>query len=74
MQDVYKSLLELQTLDAEIEQAKTAVESFGPKLDSVEAPLQALERETESLRGKMGQIRQLPRPVFAPKSNQSPLR
>jgi uncharacterized protein len=57
MQDVYKALLELQALDNEIEQAKSVVAQFGPKLESVEAPVKTLDRETEALRGKLVEIR-----------------
>jgi uncharacterized protein len=57
MQDVYKALLDLQALDNEIEQAKVQVAQFGPKLESVEAPLKTLDRETEVLRSKLVDIR-----------------
>ncbi len=57
MQDVYKALLDLQALDNEIAQAKLQVAQFGPKLESVEAPVKTLDRETEGLRSKLVDIR-----------------
>jgi hypothetical protein len=57
MQDVYKALLDLQALDNEIAQAKSQVATFGPKLESVEAPVKVLDRETEALRLKLVDIR-----------------
>jgi predicted nucleic acid-binding Zn-ribbon protein len=57
MQEVYRALLELQALDEEIILAKERVMAFGPQLEAIEAPLQALDRDAGALRSKLVDMR-----------------
>jgi uncharacterized protein len=58
MKEVRSSLLELQTLDADIVRAEQKVAEFGPRLESLEQPLRTLETELESTRTKLTDLRQ----------------
>jgi uncharacterized protein len=57
MNELYSSLLTLQDLDGEIEQAQTRVTAFTPRLAELRAPVSAIERETEQVRDKLEQLR-----------------
>lgn len=50
MQEVHKTLLELQELDEQIDRAEATLQAFSPRLEEMNAPVAALERDTEALR------------------------
>jgi predicted nucleic acid-binding Zn-ribbon protein len=58
MEELYRSLLQLQEMDREIAGAEQRLAEFGPKLESVEAPVLALERELETLRAQIAELRE----------------
>lgn len=57
MREVYKALLELQELDEEIDKAERALADFGPRLETLEAPVSGYEREVESVRERLADMR-----------------
>ena len=57
MIELYKTLLELQTIDQEIVQANADLKKFGPQIDAAEAPLKALEQEIETSRIRLADMR-----------------
>ena len=57
MQEVYKALLELQELDDEIDRADSALAAFGPRLETLEAPVLGYEREVEGTRERLAEMR-----------------
>ncbi|MBI4410095.1 MAG: hypothetical protein HY561_10335 [Gemmatimonadetes bacterium] len=58
MHERHRALLELQEQDREIEGAEKRLAGFIPELETLEAPVQALERETETLRTRLVEMRQ----------------
>src|SRR5690554_6259320 len=58
MEEVYRSLLQLQEMDREIEGAEERLAEYVPKLEAVEAPALALERELEALRAQVAELKQ----------------
>ena len=58
MEELYRSLLQLQEMDREIEGAEQRLAEFAPKLESVEAPALALERELAALRAQVAELRE----------------
>jgi uncharacterized protein len=57
MNELYSSLMQLQDLDLEIESAEQRLAAFAPRLDDVQAPVRAVEREAEQIREKLEQLR-----------------
>lgn len=58
MDDLHRSLLELQELDQEIESAEKRVTAFEPRLSTVEEPVTALQRDVEALRRRTQELEQ----------------
>jgi hypothetical protein len=58
MDDTRSALLELQTMDQAIEEAKRMLTEFGPRFESLEAPVRALEQEIEVTRKRLEELRQ----------------
>lgn len=65
MNDVHQTLLRLQDLDREIEEAETKLASYEPEIDRMDAPILELEKEIGTLQTRLeearGQIRRLER-------------
>ena len=57
MEELYRTLLELQDLDAEIGRTESRLAEFAPKLDEIEAPVIALERDIDANRKRLEQRR-----------------
>ncbi len=57
MEEIYQSLLALQELDNEIAQAEKKVLAFGPELEVIDAPAEALARDTEAARARLAELR-----------------
>lgn len=57
MNELYSSLLQLQELDIEIEQAQARVAQFTPKLSELRAPITTIEHEVDDVRGKLEDLR-----------------
>jgi predicted nucleic acid-binding Zn-ribbon protein len=57
MQELHAALVALQEMDAEIARAVVRVQEFSPRLEKLEAPVAAVERELEATRGKLEQLR-----------------
>ena len=57
MQEVYKALLELQELDDEIDRADQALAAFTPRLETLEAPALGYQREVDSTRERLAEMR-----------------
>jgi predicted nucleic acid-binding Zn-ribbon protein len=58
MNELYASLLELQSLDREITNAETNLQNLEPQIQEADAPLRELQREIETLRSKLAEMRQ----------------
>ena len=58
MKELRSSLLELQTLDDEIEKATANLAEFEPRLATLDEPLRALEQEIETARTRLAEMRQ----------------
>lgn len=58
MNEIYRSLLELQSIDREIESAEANLKKFDPQLDELEAPLRTLQQETDTARVRLAEMRQ----------------
>lgn len=50
-------LFDLQRIDVRIEQTKARIASFDPQLDEVDAPFQAVEAESDSLRKRFQELK-----------------
>lgn len=57
MQEVYKALLTLQDLDDEIDRADATLAAFGPRLETLEAPVFGYEREVANVRERLAEMR-----------------
>jgi uncharacterized protein len=57
MNELYNSLLELQSLDREITQAESDLQNLEPQIQEADAPLRELQQEIETLRSKLGDMR-----------------
>lgn len=57
MQELHAALLALQEIDAEIARAAARLEEFNPKLDALQAPATAVERELTATRTKLEELR-----------------
>lgn len=57
MNELYTSLMQLQELDLEIENAEARLAEFAPRLDQVKAPVRAIEREADQIREKLEHLR-----------------
>lgn len=57
MDDTRSALLELQTMDEAIEEAKRMLAEFEPRLEALEAPVRALEQEIENTRKRLEELR-----------------
>src|SRR5690606_10506459 len=58
MEDIYRSLLQLQEMDEEIAGAEQRLAAYAPKLEELDAPAEALAREVEGLRAQLAEMRQ----------------
>lgn len=58
MEEIYRSLLELQKLDEEIAGSEARLATYGPKLEELDAPVAALAREVEALRARVAEMQQ----------------
>ena len=58
MNQLYSSLLELQTIDREIGQAETDLQKIEPQLHEIDTPARNLQQEIEQLRSRVGDMRQ----------------
>jgi predicted nucleic acid-binding Zn-ribbon protein len=56
MEEIYQSLLALQALDHEIEEAEKRVLAFGPELGVIDAPAMELAGETEAARARLTEL------------------
>jgi hypothetical protein len=57
MQELHAALLALQEMDAEIKRAEAKVKEFAPRIDTLDAPVVAAEKELESARTKLMDLR-----------------
>lgn len=57
MNELYSSLLELQTIDREIAQAEADLQKLDPQIQEAEAPLRGLQQEIDSLRSRLVDMR-----------------
>ncbi|HEX6134589.1 MAG TPA: C4-type zinc ribbon domain-containing protein [Longimicrobiales bacterium] len=57
MQELHAALLALQEMDSEITSAEARVKEFGPRLEALEAPVTAAERELATARTKLEELR-----------------
>ncbi|HEX6308847.1 MAG TPA: hypothetical protein VFZ69_11705 [Longimicrobiales bacterium] len=57
MQELHAALLALQEMDSEITSAEARVKEFSPRLEALEAPVVAAERELDAARGKLEELR-----------------
>ncbi|MGH7467261.1 MAG: zinc ribbon domain-containing protein [Longimicrobiales bacterium] len=57
MNELYATLLELQSIDREIAQAQADLQKLQPQIQEAEAPLRTLQQEIETLRGRMVDMR-----------------
>jgi predicted nucleic acid-binding Zn-ribbon protein len=57
MQELHAALLALQELDTEITRAEARVQEFTPRLDTLEAPVTAAEKELDAARAKLEEMR-----------------
>src|SRR5690606_16387050 len=57
MEEIYKSLLQLQEMDGEIAGAEERLAEFGPRLEALDAPAAALAREVEAIRAQLAETR-----------------
>lgn len=58
MEEIYRSLLQLQEMDQEVESAEERLASYAPRLEELDAPAEALAREVEALRAQLVEMRQ----------------
>ena len=57
MQELHAALLALQEMDTEITQARARVQEFAPRLATLDAPVSAIERELETTRTRLEELR-----------------
>lgn len=57
MEEMYQSLLALQELDGEIEEAERKFNAFEPELAEIDAPAEALAREVDAARAHLTELR-----------------
>ena len=57
MHDLHAALMALQELDGEIDRAEAELGTFGPRLEQLDEPVRAAEREIETLRAKVEDLR-----------------
>jgi uncharacterized protein len=57
MQELHAALLALQELDAEIARAEARVHEFTPRLETLDAPVTAVEQELAAARAKLEEMR-----------------
>lgn len=57
MQELHAALLALQELDTDIASAETRVQEFTPRLESLDAPVTAVEKELTAARTKLEEMR-----------------
>ncbi|MGQ0813686.1 MAG: zinc ribbon domain-containing protein [Gemmatimonadota bacterium] len=57
MNELYPSLLELQRLDLEIEEAQAHVAAFTPRLEELRLPITTLDKEAEQVRSQLEDLR-----------------
>ncbi len=57
MEEIYRSLLELQEMDEEIAGTQARLAEFEPRLEEIEAPVVALEREFDAGRKRLEELR-----------------
>ena len=57
MQELHVALLALQEMDAEIAQAEARVQEFTPRIDTLDAPVLAIERELTAASAKLAELR-----------------
>ncbi|MGH7464637.1 MAG: zinc ribbon domain-containing protein [Longimicrobiales bacterium] len=57
MQELHAALLALQEMDTEIGRVKTRVHEFTPRLEALDAPVMAVERDLEATRAKLEELR-----------------
>jgi predicted nucleic acid-binding Zn-ribbon protein len=58
MNELYSSLLELQSIDREIAQAEADLQKIEPQIHEAEAPVRGLQQEIEGLRTRLTEMRQ----------------
>jgi uncharacterized protein len=58
MQERHAALLALQEIDGEISRAQARLAEFTPQLESLEAPVAAVQRELEMQRAKLQELRE----------------
>jgi uncharacterized protein len=57
MQELHAALLALQEIDDEIAVAQESVDAYAPRLESLEAPVMAVQRELEAASAKLEEMR-----------------
>ncbi|MBR9988777.1 MAG: hypothetical protein KFH98_03420 [Gemmatimonadetes bacterium] len=57
MQELHAALLELQELDTEIASAEMRVQEYAPRLETLEGPVTAAEKELEAARVRLEDLR-----------------
>ena len=57
MEETYRSLLELQQLDEEMDQAEQKVQRFEPELEELDAPVVEIEKEVEAVRKRLEELK-----------------
>ena len=57
MHDLHAALMALQELDGEIDRAEKEIAGFTPRLEQLDGPVQAVEREMDVLRAKVDDMR-----------------
>jgi len=58
MNELYRTLLDLQKIDQEIAERETSMSRFDPQLREIDAPVHALEQEIEGARTRVTELRQ----------------
>jgi uncharacterized protein len=57
MQELHAALLALQEMDTEIKGAEARVQEFTPRIDTLDAPVSAIERELTAASAKLEELR-----------------
>ena len=57
MQELHAALLALQEMDTELARAEARLGEFAPKLEALQAPIVALERELVTTQTKLDEMR-----------------
>lgn len=57
MQELHAALLALQEMDAEIARADARVQEFTPRIETLDAPVTAIERELATASAKLAELR-----------------